>query len=62
MTRTEGKPQLIYSATGCELGLLVNVGHYPKLEYERLVNRKQESTDVTSEIFASFCVIRGPNR
>jgi hypothetical protein len=62
MTRTEGKPQLIYSATGCELGLLVNVDHDPELEYERLVNRKQESTDVTSDIFASFCVFRGPTK
>lgn len=53
---------MIYRATGCELGLLVNVGHYPKLEYERLVNRKQESTDVTSEIFASFGVFRGPEK
>lgn len=26
------------SATGFELGLLVNFGHYPKLEYERIVN------------------------
>jgi GxxExxY protein len=25
------------SATGFELGLLVNFGHYPKLEYERLI-------------------------
>lgn len=25
------------SATGCELGLLVNFGHYPRLEYERIV-------------------------
>jgi len=24
-------------ATGCKLGLLVNFGHYPKLEYERIV-------------------------
>ena len=34
------------SATGCELGLLVNFGHYPRIEYERLVTRKQESADV----------------
>jgi GxxExxY protein len=25
------------SATGFKLGLLVNFGHYPKLEYERLI-------------------------
>jgi GxxExxY protein len=24
-------------ATGCKLGLLVNFGHYPKVEYERIV-------------------------
>src|SRR4030095_16418644 len=27
------------SATSCKLGLLVNLGHYPKLEYERLLPR-----------------------
>ena len=60
MTRTVGKAQLIYkdeyehraqlpnylSATGCEFGLLVNFGHYPKIEYQRLITRKQESADV----------------
>ncbi len=25
------------NASGCELGLLVNFGHYPKLEWERMV-------------------------
>jgi GxxExxY protein len=34
------------SATGCELGLLVNFGHYPKMEYERLITRKQQPVDV----------------
>ncbi len=34
------------SATGCKLGLLVNFGHYPKLEYERLLPRQKESPDV----------------
>ncbi|MBX7157341.1 MAG: GxxExxY protein [Verrucomicrobiae bacterium] len=29
------------NATGFQLGLLVNFGHYPKLEYERIVNSKQ---------------------
>ena len=33
-------------ATGCELGLLVNFGHYPKLEYERLLPRKHEPADL----------------
>ena len=28
-------------ATGLQVGLLVNFGHYPKLEYERLVNTRQ---------------------
>jgi GxxExxY protein len=34
------------SATGCELGLLVNFGHYPRLEYERLLPRKPEPVDL----------------
>ncbi len=34
------------SATGCILGLLVNFGHYPKLEYERLLPRQKELPDV----------------
>src|SRR6266481_2870272 len=34
------------SATGCKLGLLVNFGHYPKLEYERLLLRSQEPVDL----------------
>ena len=34
------------SVTGCKLGLLVNFGHYPKLEYERLLSRQKESPDV----------------
>lgn len=29
-------------ATGFELGLLVNFGHFPKLEYERIVNTKSK--------------------
>ena len=44
----EHRAQLLnyLNATGCELGLLVNFGHYPGLEYERLVTRQQESDDV----------------
>jgi len=44
----EHRAQLLnyLSATGCELGLLVNFGHYPKMEYERLITRKQESADI----------------
>lgn len=30
-------------ATGCKLGLLVNFGHYPKLEYRRIANTRNES-------------------
>jgi GxxExxY protein len=31
-------------ATGFELGLLVNFGHYPKLEYERIAKTQQTKT------------------
>ena len=34
------------SATGYELALLVNFGHYPRLEYERLLPRSQEPVDL----------------
>jgi len=36
----EHRAQLInyLNATGLEVGLLINFGHYPKLEYERIVN------------------------
>jgi hypothetical protein len=34
------------SATGCKLGLFVNFGHYSRIEYERLLSRNQEPTDV----------------
>jgi len=34
------------STTGCELALLVNFGHYPRLEYERLLPRKLEPLDL----------------
>ena len=34
------------SATGCKLGLLVNFGHYPRMEYERLLSRTHESVDL----------------
>ena len=34
------------SGTGCELALLVNFGHYPRLEYERLLPRKPEAADL----------------
>jgi GxxExxY protein len=34
------------SATGGKLGLLVNFGHYPRMEYERLLPRKHEPADL----------------
>jgi len=39
----EHRAQLInyLNATGLEVGLLVNFGHYPKLEYERIVNTRK---------------------
>jgi GxxExxY protein len=32
--------------TRCKLGLLVNFGHYPRMEYERLLPRTHEPVDV----------------
>ena len=42
----EHRAQLLnyLNATGFELGLLVNFGHYPKLEYERIVRTHQCET------------------
>ena len=39
----EHRAQLLnyLNATGLEVGLLVNFGHFPKLEYERIVNTKK---------------------
>jgi len=39
----EHRAQLLnyLNATGMKLGLLVNFGHYPKLEYERIVLEKK---------------------
>ena len=34
------------SATSCKLGRLVNFGHYPRLEYERLLPKSQEIVDL----------------
>ncbi len=38
----EHRAQLLnyLNATGNEIGLLINFGHFPKLEYERIVNSK----------------------
>jgi len=42
----EHRAQLLnyLSATNFQLGLLVNFGHYPKLEYERLANTRKSNT------------------
>jgi GxxExxY protein len=38
-------------ATGFDLGLLVNFGHYPKLEYERIAKtRSQKTTSDFSDV------------
>jgi GxxExxY protein len=44
----EHRAQLLnyLSATSCKLGLLVNFGHYPRLEYERLLARSQGTADL----------------
>ena len=44
----EHRAQLLnyLSATGCKLGLLVNFGQYPRLEYERLLPGSHESADL----------------
>src|SRR5438093_12845764 len=44
----EHRAQLLnyLSATGCKLGLLVNFGHYPRMEHERLLSRTRESVDL----------------
>ncbi|PYI51082.1 MAG: hypothetical protein DMC62_08415, partial [Verrucomicrobia bacterium] len=44
----EHRAQLLnyLSATSCKLGLLVNFGHYPRIEYERLLRRNHEPADV----------------
>ena len=34
------------SATTCKLGLLVNFGHYPRMDYERLLPRNQQLVDL----------------
>lgn len=45
----EHRAQLLnyLNATGYEVGLLVNFGHYPKLEYERFVNQKKRRSPLT---------------
>ena len=34
------------SATSCKLALLVNFGHYPRIEYERLLPRNRQPVDL----------------
>lgn len=38
------------TATGFELALLINFGHYPKLEYERIVNRQKRRGSLRDEM------------
>jgi GxxExxY protein len=44
----EHRAQLLnyLSATGYQLGVLVNFGHYPRIEYERFLPRKHETDDL----------------
>ena len=42
------------NATGFKLGLLVNFGHYPKLEWERIVNTRHAESVPTADPLASF--------
>jgi len=48
----EHRAQLLnyLNATGFELGLLVNFGHYPKLEYERIAKSKQRAQKDISDV------------
>jgi GxxExxY protein len=45
MLADEHRAQVInyLNATGHQVALLVNLGHYPKLEYERLVNTRKQT-------------------
>ena len=36
-------------ATGCEVGLLVNFGHFPKIEFERLANTRKKGASAEEE-------------
>ncbi len=44
----EHRPQVLnyLNATAYKLGLLVNFGHYPRLEYERLLPKNHEDADL----------------
>ena len=41
-------------ATGFQLGLLVNFGHYPGIEWERIVNSQKRSADISDIDLKSF--------
>jgi GxxExxY protein len=47
------------SATGCKLGLLVNFGHYPRMEYSASYRGNMNQLISVFRIFASFSVFRG---
>ena len=36
-------------ARGCEVGLLVNFGHFPKIEFERLANTRKKGASAEEE-------------
>jgi hypothetical protein len=43
------------NATGFKLGLLVNFGHYPKLEWKRLVNTRRAAEVLPLEAVGGVC-------
>jgi hypothetical protein len=45
------------NATGFKLGLLVNFGHYPKLEWERIVNTRQHVETIDLHQSRSFSAL-----
>ena len=51
-------------ATGFQMGLRVNFGHHPRLEYERIAmtEKKRNMTISLSDSFAVIRVVRGPSQ
>jgi hypothetical protein len=47
------------AATGCKLGLLVNFGHYPRMEYGVCCQGNMNPSVLASEVLMSFRVFRG---